>query len=438
MAFLAALFGLPMDRGMRGIYRKHTGRTRPSNEAAKEAWLVVGRRGGKSLIAALVAVYLACFRGYAEFLAPGEAATIMVIAADRRQARVILRYITGFFDNIPMLSQLVRTQTKEAIELTNRVVIEIHTASFRSTRGYTMAAAICDEIAYWRSEESATPDTEILTALRPGLATIPNSLLMCISSPYARRGALWHAYQKHYGKDKDPVLVWQAPTRAMNSTITQGVIDAAYDDDESAAGAEYGAEFRRDIESFVQREVIGQCVVEGRHELARLDSFGYFAFADPSGGSADSFTLAVSHQEMGGVVLDCVRERKPPFSPEQVVEEYARLLKEYRCRRVVGDRYAGEWPREQFRKHGIEYIPSVKTKSDLYRDLLPILNSGKAELLDNARLVTQLCGLERRVARGGKDSIDHAPNSHDDVANAVAGALVLGSTGRVPGDLGYS
>ncbi len=51
------------------------------------------------------------------------------------------------------------------------------------------------------------------------------------------------------------------------------------------------------------------------------------------------------------------------------------------------------------------------------------MNSGNVELLDNRRLGGQLAGLERRVARGGKTSIDHAPGGRDDIANAAAGAL---------------
>jgi len=120
-----------------------------------------------------------------------------------------------------------------------------------------------------------------------------------------------------------------------------------------------------------------------------------------------------------------VRERRPPFSPEAVVEEFAETLRSYCINKVTGDRYGGEWPREQFQKRGIKYEPADKTKSELYRELLPLLNSGQAELLDNARLITQLCALERRTARGGKDSIDHPTGGHDDIANAVAGALVL-------------
>jgi hypothetical protein len=51
-----------------------------------------------------------------------------------------------------------------------------------------------------------------------------------------------------------------------------------------------------------------------------------------------------------------------------------------------------------------------------------MLNAGRIVLPKSDRLVNQLCGLERRVARSGKDSIDHSPGGHDDVANAVAGA----------------
>ena len=116
---------------------------------------------------------------------------------------------------------------------------------------------------------------------------------------------------------------------------------------------------------------------------------------------------------------------KPPFSPESVVSEFARLLKAYRVSSVTGDRFGGEWPREQFLKLGIRYEVSGKAKSDLYRDFLPLVNSRRVDLLDHARLVAQLCALERRTARGGRDTIDHAPGRHDDVANVVAGLISL-------------
>jgi hypothetical protein len=49
----------------------------------------------------------------------------------------------------------------------------------------------------------------------------------------------------------------------------------------------------------------------------------YIAFVDPSGGSSDAMTLAIAHTENKTQILDVIRERKPPFSPEAVVEEYS-------------------------------------------------------------------------------------------------------------------
>lgn len=141
-------------------------------------------------------------------------------------------------------------------------------------------------------------------------------------------------------------------------------------------------------------------------------------------------TLAIAHSASSKAILDAVREVRPPFSPEGVVQEFADLLKRYSITKVRGDRYAAEWCQEQFRKRGIGYEPADRSKSELYRDLLPVINSGQCELLDHERLVTQLVGLERKTARGGRDSIDHPPGTHDDVANAVAGALVYASKPR--------
>jgi hypothetical protein len=438
LAFLAALFGLPMSDAELEVYRRHTGRQDPPSESVREGWVIAGRRGGKSFVSALVAVFLACFRDYSDVLAPGERGTLMVLAADRRQARTVFRYITGLIDGVPMLARMVESRTAEAIHLNNRISIEVHTASFRAVRGYTLIGVIADEVAFWRSDESANPDLEIIAALRPGMATVPGALLLGISSPYSRRGVLYDAYRRHYGVDGDPVLVWQADTRSMNPTVDPEVIRRASEEDEASASAEYGAQFRRDIESFVAREAVDAVVVPERRELPPVDGVQYQAFTDPSGGSSDSMTLCVAHAENGSAVLDAIREVRPPFSPEVVVQDFADTLKRYRVSQVRGDRYGAEWVSEQFRKVGITYRPAEKAKSDIYREFLPAINSQTVELLDHPKLIAQLCALERRTARGGRDSIDHPPNGHDDLVNAAAGVVELTlrrARGLTPSDL---
>jgi phage terminase large subunit-like protein len=177
---VARLVRLPADAVWpeRAVFKQCTGSDDPPEGVTREAWLVVGRRGGKSLILALTAVFLACFIDWLPHLAPGERGTVMVIAADRRQARVIYRYAVALLREVPMLKALIVRETAEAIDLKNGVTIETLTASFRTVRGYTLIAALCDEIAFWRSDESANPDSEIIGAIRPAMATIPGAMLV--------------------------------------------------------------------------------------------------------------------------------------------------------------------------------------------------------------------------------------------------------------------
>lgn len=209
------------------------------------------------------------------------------------------------------------------------------------------------------------------------------------------------------------------------SPSLQAIVDRAMERDPIANKAEYLAEFRSDLEQFLSIGAIKACIKAGVHERLPERRHRYVMAIDPSGGSVDSMTCAIAHKEADTAILDCVREVVPPFSPEMVCNEFADLAKRYRIVKAHGDKYAGEWPREQFRKYGLLYDPLDRTKSELYVDLLPLVNSGAVDLLDHTKLVTQLSSLERSTARSGKDAIDHPRGAHDDVSNACAAACVL-------------
>jgi hypothetical protein len=99
---------------------------------------------------------------------------------------------------------------------------------------------------------------------------------------------------------------------------------------------------------------------------------------------------------------------------------------------IQGDRYAAEWVTSAFKANGVIYRNSERDRSTIYADALPLFTSGRARLLDNRRMVAQFCGLERKTSSMGKDKIDHGPNGHDDLANAVAGALVNAIRAKKP------
>jgi hypothetical protein len=302
--FLSALFGLPMDDAALAVFARCTGLSKRPAGGFAESWLICGRRAGKSFILALIACFLAVFRDWSDYLSPGERGTIKVIACDRKQARVIHRYCRSLLQ-VDAIAGLVQRDTDEEIQLSNNVTIEIASASFRSVRGYTLIAALLDEVAFWRSDESSNPDYEILSAIRPAMSTVPGSMLLCASSPYRKAGALWDTYRRHYGKP-GPILVWQAPTRVMNPTVPERVIAEAFERDPASASAEYNAEFRSDVDTFLSRELVDHAIDIGVAVRPPLSNIRYHAFADPSGGSGDSFTAAISHVDDGVAVVDAL------------------------------------------------------------------------------------------------------------------------------------
>lgn len=428
-----ALFGEPLDAAELATFHELTGRDTAPSEVAKEAWFICGRRSGKDVKAASICVYLATigaeYHNFRSYLTPGEKGVVQCLAVDRDQSGVVLGYMSAMFEQPLFAGMLAKAPTATGIDLDNGLAIEVTTNDKRRARGRTVVATVFDEVAFWSSESTNNPDTEVYRAIRPAMATIPGAMLIGISSPYAKRGLLYRKWKENWGKDGRTLIV-RGPTWRMNPTLPRDgdFIREEFESDPASAKAEFGAEWRDDVEAYISEDDVEACIVNGLRERPPVHGKSYSAFVDPSGGSKDSMTLAIGHMETRDgqniAVLDVTREVKPPFSPDAVVQDFCALMKQYRITAVIGDGYAGEWAKEPFRKHGIAYQRSDKPRSDIYRDFLPFLMSRTADLLDDPKLVKQLTSLERRTSRVGKDIIDHGPNGHDDIANAVAGVLV--------------
>lgn len=434
--FAKAIYALPMTADDLEIYQRHTWRDSPPSAPVAEAFMVVGRGGGKTRFAAVNAVFRAITFD-ASTVAPGEPLVVPLLAKDRRQARAALGYVRGFC-YLPLVAPWVfRSGLAETVEFRTGVNVEIMTASFRGSRGYTCPAALADEVAFW-FDDGANPDHEILTALRGTLGRVRAGLLLVLSSPYAPRGELHVAVQTYLGREAeselDHVLVWNADTLSMNPTFSTEAIEREFRRDPVAAASEYGAggfvQFRQGKQSLFDAEPLRRVIVDGRRELPPIPQAQYVAFVDAAEGSrsGDSMTLAIAHRDGGRAVLDVVREVQPPFNPGDVLlTVFAPLVAAYGCKEVTGDRHAVGFVADGFARCGIKFIASALTKTDLYGELLPLVNTGAVELLDDPTVKRQLLGLERRAVRGARDSIDHPRGGHDDVANAAAGAVVLAS-----------
>jgi hypothetical protein len=426
--------GLPLTDSETSLAQQLTGRSQfVADDPVSEIVAIAGRRSAKTsgLLSPFV-IHAACCQSFR--LSPGEQGVALLLAPGKVQAQVARRYVLGQLHSSPVLAAMIVNERADDIELSNGHAIRVAASDYRTTRGFSAICVAIDEACFLPTGESAaSPDEELIAALAPSLATTGGKLLIA-SSPYARRGAAWERHRAHFGRDRDPILVTQAASRLMNPTLPQAVVDEALARDPATARAEWLGEFRADVETFVSLDAVDAVTDRGVFEREPAPGVRYVAFADPSGGSSDSFTLGIAHQDAkaGAAVLDLVREIRPPFSPEAAVADLAGALKRFRLTRVTSDRYAGEWPVEQWRKHGIHCATSERTRSEIYGALLPALNSGRVRLLDHARMRAQLIGLERRTARGGRDTVDHGrgPGQHDDVINAAAGALVLASAAQ--------
>jgi hypothetical protein len=423
IAILRAAYGLPLSDSERVAFDAVAGGREPPKGRVRELWCIIGRRSGKSRIAAALASFIAAFNEHQDKLSPGEVGTILVLAASRVQAASVFNYIRAFFESSKILSQLIETVTADEIRLHGNIAVGVHTNSHKTVRGRTLLACVFDEVGFWRDETTSLPDVETYRAVLPALATT-KGMLIGISSPYAQRGLLYTKHRDAYGKEDANVLVVQAATKILNPTIDQTVIDQAHIDDPEAAAAEWDAHFRGDLSTFVDRAVVERCVDLGVRERPYERAYRYVAFCDPSGGAHDSMTMGVAHREGDLALLDCVREVQPPFAPADVVSEFCRVLHTYKITSVTGDRYAGAWVADAFRKEGIRYIASERNRSEIYLDALPGLMGARYSLLDNIRLVSQISQLERRTTRTGRDSINHMAGASDDLCNAALGALV--------------
>ena len=422
---LKAAFGIELNREEARAFATVAGSRSPPSRRVRELWAIVGRRGGKSKIAAALACYFALFTN--PRLSIGEVGVVAVIAASRDQAAVVFNYIKGFFDASEILQREVTNTTASEITLRNGIVISVHSTSFRTVRGRTLIACIFDEVAFWRDESSATPDIETYRAVLPSLATT-NGLLIGISTPYRKLGLLHQKHRDHYGVDSDDVLVVQGGTRQFNPTLDAQTIETQRQADPTSASSEWDAEFRSDISTFLDDELIDAAIEHSRPlELSpRPFPAFYRAFTNSAGGTGrDSYTLAIAHEEAGRYVIDVVRGTRPgqKFDPQQVTKDYAELCKQYRISGIVGDAYAAQWVAGAWLDTGVIYSTSDIPKSQIYLECLPLFARGLVQLPDHPKLIRELRLLERVTHRGGKDSVDHPRGQHDDHANAVCGVL---------------
>jgi hypothetical protein len=436
LTLLKAIYGLALTPEERDVYGACTGRTRyREGHAASEVTVIAGARSGKdSRIAAPIALYEALFGDFPS--ARGEPIVVPLVAQDGDGSEIAFGYIRDYAMERPRLAKYVDNELSRELWITNARGVKLRTKCFacsaKSIRGWSIPAAVMDEVAFFRVEGGASADVRVQTAIRRGGLAFPYQRLVKITTPYLRAGVVYDDLKRYWGVDDPDVLVWKAPTALMNPAISTARIERERRKDQAAARVEYDAEFAEDVTTFLPAELLELAVVDGRHELAPAPGVRYQAAADPMGGGPDAFTLAIVHVDLRDgrpvMVQDLMRSWRSPrgekLDLDQVLDEQAAVLARYGLFRLIGDRYAGEWPVQAYRKRSVLYEPAAHDKSAAYIEFEPWMKTGSIELLDHVDLVHEAGLLEKRLKPGGKKpTIDHPKGSHDDHPNAVALAV---------------
>ena len=218
-AVLKATFAESMSEAEIATFRSVAERD-PPKHCVSEAVYIAGRGAGKDSVASLIATVIAVNFNPRGKLRPGEVATIMCIAVDREQAGIVANYIKAYFQEVAALAALVKTIDRDGVTLRNGVAIVVATNSYRSVRGRRIICVIFDEVAFWRSEDSANPDIEVAGAVAPGLARTPGSMLILISTAHKRSRACSMRNGKITTAATTMMCLWCAARRCSSTRLS--------------------------------------------------------------------------------------------------------------------------------------------------------------------------------------------------------------------------
>ena len=425
---LIAAVGEALTKAERKIFKALTGRDKEPGCMVEVLLIVAGRRSGKSKALSALSVYLSTLCDWSENLSLGETGTSLFLAPTEKQASYAHGYTVAIVDNTELLRSMVASRTASSLELQRRITLETAAASWRHVRGGTAISICLDECAFFHNTDLANSDEELMVALRPSLATTGGPMLIA-SSPATMEGLVYKLWKRHYGAAGDPrILVVQTDTRTLNPSLRQDVIDRAFADDPDSAIAEYGGEFRQPVSAYLERSLVEKAIDGDTTIRVPLPGVSYVAFVDPAGGTGtDSFTMCIAHmahdKDRDVVVIDALYESKPPFNFQEIVSALAAHLLVWNINTVTGDDWGGGATRSAFSHVGITYQPCPLSASELYLHSLVGWTSGTIVMLQQPKCVEQLCALRRKIGQAGKESIVHPRNGHDDLANALSGAI---------------
>lgn len=414
--------------------------------------LICGRRSGKTLISAVVAIYCAISNNWKPFLKKTPFATVLIMSHSREFSDEVLEVIRTLIESSDVLSALINKDKKNSSSTMNlkvpwlingntiqysRVQIKVAAASSKTTRGVAACAILCDEIAFWNLDENMKEtDAKIMKAVRPAMKQFREyGMLIKLSSPGIKQGILYSEYKKDRSGELPPTYaVFKAPTWMMSpdDVMPDAELQEEFDLDQDSFDQEYRGNFADSLSFFITPEYIDMAVVKKISFLApEPDSTRYTAAIDAAY-KGDRFTFSVTAY-VGGRLKQYLSKswegtKQKPVSSFEVAEFIRTVCKQFNIDEVAADQYAFQPLKEIFGTYGVnlkEYTFNPAFKKKIYWNLKKLIHSQQADLLDNEIQTRELKELIVEQGSSGNIRIGHPAGGTDDFADSLAVSAFL-------------
>ena len=384
--------------------------------------LACGRRGGKSLLAAIWAVYDCTMRDLRQYQRRGETRYVLLVAASVPQARALFRTVADMC-KAPMIAPLVVGEpTHDEIRLANNTVLRVVPCSSRSSRGLAASSVIFEELSSFQDTDGYQSGDAVYRALEPSVAQFKeHGRIIALSSPRGQRGTFYNLHER--AKASEVGFAMKVPTWEMNPAIDRASLARIEDEDPDLFAQEYRASFTAIGGSFFDSTKLA----EATQPLPDHDHGTRVLALDPAF-SQDDFGIAIAcvpaHDDTVCYLEHVEALRRPGFNA--AMDYAAGLAKGWQASRVVTDQAAQQAVVEELGKRGVtcHAVPwtgrsaSGRSKPHRYGRVKQLINQGRLTLPDDAELRSEFTEVTvRESATGPGFQIEtHGPDDQLDAA----------------------
>jgi hypothetical protein len=445
LTLLRVLYGLPLTREERALWRRFAGKgifARYVPREYAEGVAILGRQSGKS---SRIGVTVSLFEALVvpHQVPEGERLAVLFFTPTLRQST--FDQVSEKIRSVPELAQFIENDTSAAgeIRLTNGIDLVGFSANPRTARGRAAILCIVDEAAFIRTDSSFEMNLpELLESIRPSLVVHRGKLLLLSSPSSGKEGILYDAWE---GREANAaaVMVWRAPSPEMNPAIDKDLLKRERDRGESYYAREYLAEFTEAANPFLPTAALEAAIARGKVEFSsEASDYATVAGIDLADKRDDCALCISTVREVAGkrkVVVLLAKLWKPSRDGHvvpRVLEEMGVLCKAFGVGEAKGDQKSMSTAEYILGRYGVSFVRTVTDgagSEQMYRTFLGALNNGDIVLPENEELLGQLRRLEERTGDGNRFRVAGRRNAKDDLA--VAAVL---STSMAVENLGVS